>query len=195
MPGFGWLVSLMSLVYYGSLVGYFFQIIAYVGDGGRGLPGASDLLGDVPSLLRMSARGWVCSLVGLAPFLVWFYGLRDASTPASPSIMALTLALGLAYMPAALVAVVLTSSTLGALYPVAWVQIIARAPASYAQLVGLFALGGAVFFAARLLTLTLAFVPILGVYAGTVLTTLLWMVQAAIVGGFLRRHAHDFGYA
>jgi hypothetical protein len=195
VPGLGSFASLMSLVYYGTLVGYYFQIVAHIGDGHDGLPGPSDLLGDVGSLLAMSLRGWICALVGTAPYLVWMFVLRDGSGPPDPRTMALTLLLGLAYLPAALVAVVLTSSTLGALYPVAWVQIIARAPRSYLKLVGLFALAGVAFVALRLLALAFVWMPFVGAYLVAAISTLLWMTQAALVGGFLRRHAHDFGYA
>jgi hypothetical protein len=195
LPGLGSFAALLSLIYYGTLVGYYFQIIAHIGDDGAGLPGPSDLVDDAPSLFMMSLRGWICVLVGSAPYLIWMFWLRDQNVPPDPRVMVLTLLVGLTYVPAVLVTVVLTNSTLGALYPVAWVQVIARAPRSYAQLVGLFLLALVAFAVANLLSVALAVVPIVGGYLAATLSTLLWMAQAALVGGFLRRHAQDFGYA
>jgi hypothetical protein len=183
----------MSLVYWGTLVGYYFQIIGHVGDDKPGLPGPSDL-SDTSSLVAMSRRGWLCALVGALPYVVWVYAVRDGSPPA-PATTALLVLVGLSYMPAALVSVVVTGSTLGAVYPIAWVKIIGRAPLSYLQLVGMFIAALLAFALFRRLGNALAFVPVVGDYAVTVGMTLLWMAQAALVGGFLRRHAEDFGYA
>jgi hypothetical protein len=139
-----------------------------------------------------SLRGWICVTVGTAPFLVWHWALggRGAATA-----LALLVA-GMLYMPAVLIAVVLTGSTLGALYPVAWIQIIRRAPASYARLVALFALSLVAYFCFTVLSqLAAGWIPFLGdMLVGTVANLLLF-VQAVIVGAFLRRHAEEFGFA
>jgi MFS family permease len=99
------------------------------------------------------------------------------------------------YLPAVLVTVVLTGSTLGALYPVAWVRIVARAPRSYAILV-------LVFFAALIVGGllipfaggVLAHVPVFGGWLQQTLIVLLAFAQACLVGGFLHRHADDLGF-
>jgi hypothetical protein len=193
IPGMDWFTLLMSVIYYGSLVGYYFQIIAHVGEGRSGLPGPSDLLDDLWSLATMSLRGCLCLFVAAVP-----YAASLALLPSPPSLPAtlLLLALGLVYLPAALVSVVLTDSTLGALYPVAWLQVISRAPASYVRLVALFwatLIAFALF--GRLVAPALQGVPLAGAFLGAWAANLLWFAQACLVGGFLRRHASDFGYA
>ncbi len=193
IPGMSWFTLLMNVVYYGSLVGYYFQIIAHVGDGRDGLPGPSDLLDDVWSLATMSLRGGLCVFVAALPYLVAWTQLTN---PPSPLVTLMLIALGLVYLPAALVSVVLTQSTLGALYPVAWLQVITRAPASYLRLVALF-WATLVAFAlfGRTLAPLLQSVPVAGGCLRACAANLLWFAQACLVGGFLRRHAGDFGYA
>ena len=190
VPGFG---DLLKLAGYAALVAYYFQIVAFVGDGGEGLPGPSDI-GDTPiQMLKTVAKGWLCILVGTAPYLAWHLLGHDAG--GAPVALALLVA-GMTYLPAVLIAVVLTGSTLGAVYPVAWAQIIARAPASYARLVGIFAISIVVLAAATLVaTLAAGFIPLAGSWIVGIIENLLLFAQAALVGGFLRRHAHDFGYA
>ena len=150
---------------------------------------------DIGSLFKMCVRGWLCVLVGSIPYFVWLHLLRAPDSPIELSTVLLLALIGLTYLPAVIVSVVVTNSTLAALYPVAWVQVIARAPLSYLMLVGLFLLALVAFATMRLLTVLLAFVPILGPFLVGAISNLLWFLQATIVGGFLRRHAEDFGYA
>ncbi len=190
IPGFG---GLLQLIYYAAVVAYYFQIIGFVGDGGEGLPGPSDA-GDTPLALFFTAlRGELCIVVGTAPYLVWHFVGHDLG--GAPVALGLLVA-GMTYLPAVLIAVVLTGSTLGALYPVAWVQIIARAPRSYALLVGIFTLSIVAFFGITFLAAAAAgFIPVIGTWLVGTVANLLLFAQAALVGGFLRRHAQDFGYA
>jgi hypothetical protein len=190
VPGFG---ALFTVAYYAALVGYYFQIIAWVGEGREGLPGPSDAVESPGHMVVTTLRGWICVTVGTAPWLIWHYGFDGSGSPATTLGLLLV---GMLYLPAVLIAVVLTSSTLGALYPVAWIQIMRRAPASYARLVGLFALSlVAYFFFTLLAALMAAWIPILGTWFVNTVANLLLFVQAALVGGFLRRHAEEFGYA
>jgi hypothetical protein len=187
IPGFG---SLFKLAFWGSLIGTYFQIIAWVGGGKPGFPGAADSFDDIPALVRMTLRGAVCAAVAAAPYLVW---LARGGSHAGTAV-ALVLA-GMTYLPAILVTVVLTGSTLGALYPVAWVRIVARAPRSYVFLVLLFA--GAVLAGALLVAvagLAVGRIPVLGAWITYTLLVLLAFAQASLVGGFLHRHAADLGY-
>jgi hypothetical protein len=99
------------------------------------------------------------------------------------------------YLPAVLVTVVLTGSTLGALYPVAWVRIVARAPRSYAFLLLFFA--GAVVAAALLFAAAnrlFGALPLVGDWLTYTLLLVLAFAQASLVGGFLHRHADELGY-
>src|SRR5579859_3183406 len=49
MPGFG---ALFTVAYYGALVGYYFQIVAWLGEDRAGLPGPSDAV-DSPGHMVM----------------------------------------------------------------------------------------------------------------------------------------------
>lgn len=188
IPGFG---ALFAVAYYAALVGYYFQVIAWVGEDRAGLPGPSDAVESPGHLVMTSLRGWICVTVGTAPFLVWHYALAGRRAAAG---LALLVA-GVLYMPAVLIAVVLTGSTLGALYPVAWIAIMRRAPASYARLVALFTLSlGAYFFFTMLSALVAGWIPILGTWFVGTVANLLLFVQAVVVGAFLRRHAGEFGF-
>lgn len=98
-------------------------------------------------------------------------------------------------VPASILAVVLTQSTLGAVWPVAWVRIIARAPTQYLRLVLPFLASGAVWLAAGWAArATLGRLPIAGGIGVATLDALLGFAQAALVGGFLQRNASEFGY-
>jgi hypothetical protein len=192
MPGIG---AFINFACYAALIAYYFQIIAHVGDGKAGLPGPSDALHDMAEMWRQTIRGWICVFAATLPFMVWNNLLHDGDGIASPPIALLLLAGGLLYLPAAIVCVVLTDSTFGALYPVAWIQVMRRAPASYARLVGLFILSLAVLtFIATVGNLALGWIPLVGHFAVRVLLNLALFAQAALVGGFLLRHAEDFGY-
>jgi hypothetical protein len=187
IPGFG---SLFKLAFWGSAIGTYFQIIAWVGGGKPGFPGASDAFDDIPALLRMTLRGAVCAAVAAVPYLLW--RLEGGQRPLAA--VALFVA-GMTYLPAVLVTVVLTGSTLGALYPVAWVRIVARAPRSYAWLLLLFA--GAVVAAALLFAAAnrlFGALPLVGDWLTYTLLVLLAFAQASLVGGFLHRHADELGY-
>jgi hypothetical protein len=189
VPGFG---TLFKLMFWGSLVGYYFQIIVHVGDDKPGLPGAADALDDVPALVSMTVRGCLCAAVGAIPYYVWLYG---GGSGAAGTALGL-LVVGMTYMPAVLIAVVLTGSTLGALYPIAWLKIAARAPRSYLLLVLLFV--GTLLALSLILTaagMVAGWIPLVGAFITNGLLCLILFAQAALVGGFLRRHAEDFGYA
>jgi hypothetical protein len=192
MPGIGGFVRLACGA---ALIAYYFQIIAHIGDGKAGLPGPSDALHDMSEMWRQTIRGWICMFAALLPFLVWNNILHDGDQIFSPPIAFALIALGLLYLPAAIVCVVLTQSTFGALYPVAWLQVMKRAPASYARLVGLFLLSLALLWLLSSVgELAIGWIPLVGHLAVRVLVNLALFAQAALVGGFLLRHAEDFGY-
>jgi hypothetical protein len=196
-----WLPIVGPLFLYGYLAGlvaYYFQIIDHVGRDRAGLPGPADTVEDVPHVLGLLLRGFICALLGTVPLLLWLHLARH-DAPTDPRTLFATvlglLLVGQIYMPAALLAIVLTDSTLGALYPVAWLRIIARAPASYAQLVVLYIasilVGGAIWIGGGLV---LDRLPLVGGLLTAMVHNLLLFSQAALVGGFLRRNADELGY-
>jgi hypothetical protein len=192
MPGIG---TFISFACYAALVAYYFQIITHIGNGKEGLPGPSDAMHSLGEMWRQTIRGWICVFAATLPFMVWNNILHDGDRIASPPIAFLLLAMGLLYLPAAIVCVVLTDSGFGALYPVAWLEVMKRAPASYARLVGLFIVSLAVLWLISVTgDATLGRVPFVGHFAVRLAVNLGLFAQAALVGGFLMRHAEDLGY-
>jgi hypothetical protein len=188
--GFG-LGRLLIVAFLGSLVGYYFQIIAHIGDDQEGLPGLADTVSDLSSLRRMMTRGILCLAVAAAPFLVFRAQGGDVESPAAIA----TVLAGLLYLPAIVVAVALTQSTAAALWPVAWVRVVARAPLSYATLVLLFgASSGVGVLVYVALHKMLGGVPFVGAWVALSAVTMIAFAQAVLVGAFLHRHAEDFGY-
>ena len=192
----GWLPGIGSFIKFASgaaLTAYYFQIIAHVGDGKPGLPGPSDAIDTVGEMWRQTARGWICLFAAALPFVIWFHLLHDGKTY-QPATAFLLLAVGFAYLPAAIVCVVLTDSWVGALYPVAWLQVITRAPRSYARLWALFMLSLVAWQLISMAGALVAWIPFVGGFVVNVTLDLALFAQAALVGGFLMRHAEDFGY-
>jgi hypothetical protein len=193
----GGLLGLMiDLIYIAGLAGYYFLIVDHIGRGRPGLPGASDSVSTWGSTAQMALRGMACALVGLLPYLateiapLWYPNLSFG-----PFAVAAVLAFGQLYTPAVILAVVMSNSTLMAFYPVAWVQIISRAPIDYLKLVGVYLLALFVWMGASLLAdATLARIWFVGGLLSATVSNLFLFVQAALVGGFLRRHAGEYGY-
>lgn len=192
MPGIG---AFVNLACYAALIAYYFQIITHIGDGKPGLPGPTDVLQTQGEIWKQTIRGWMCVFAATLPFIVWNNILHDGDQIRSPFIAFLLLALGLTYLPAAIVCVAMMDSTYGALYPVAWIQVIKRAPASYAKMWGLFVLSLlALWLLSTVGEMALGWVPLVGHLAVRTAVNLALFAQASLVGGFLLRHAEDFGY-
>jgi len=194
IPGIGRVFYIVSLA---TLVAYYFQIISHVGNGKEGLPGPSDTT-ELGEIVSMTLRGAFCTLLGFLPLLVWYWrgGAAEAKSlgDALFTVGGLLL-LGQLYMPAVLVAIVVTESTGAAFYPVAWVKVIARAPLQYLVLVALFVLTAILgFVGERLAAVLVGFVPFVGGVIVAAVGNLLLFMQAAFVGGFLRANADRFGW-
>jgi hypothetical protein len=186
---------LFSLVAFACVTAYYFQTIDHIGRGRPGMPeptGGVDSWGDVISL---TWRGCLCIVIGFAPFLYWFFLVARGQAEANPFVGLGMLLVGQAYMPAAILCVVITDSNVGAIWPPAWIQIMARAPASYLALVGLYIASlAAGWFLRGVLGQAALHVPFVGTLLAVAIGNALTFVQAAVVGGFLRRNAEHFGY-
>lgn len=178
--------------YLSALVGYYFTIIHHVGASREGLPGPSDATEDWVEICGFALRGIACVAVGFAPLIAWFAVTRDA--PTSELTLGLVFA-GQIYMPAVVLAVALTNTAVAVIWPVAWVRVIARAPAKYARFVGIWIVSIAVGFAIYMTT-ALAFAPYgaLGLFGAAIAWNVFWFAQAALVGHFLRANAAAFGW-
>jgi hypothetical protein len=189
LPGLG---RYLYWIGFGAVVAYYFEVIDHIGRGRPGMPETAEAFEDFSSLRRLAQRGLLCFLVAALPYLVWNIAFGPHLNPSDGLVW---LAVGLLYMPAALLTVVITGSTAGALWPVAWVQIAGRAPVEYLVLVALFLASlGAAWFAHTVLPEALSVIPVVGRLLALTIERLLWFMQAALVGGFLSRNAEKFGW-
>ncbi|HSD88508.1 MAG TPA: hypothetical protein VLB44_13365 [Kofleriaceae bacterium] len=187
----GGALGILVLFHLSALVAYYFTVIHHVAGGGEGLPGPSDATDSWTETLGFVFRGIACLLVGAIPLIVARYALGPIQPPTA---LALLIA-GQALMPAALIAVFFTSSTVSALYPVAWVQVIARAPGAYAKFaaiwLGSVVVGLALFYLGVEL---LEPVPFVGRLLAAFVWNVFWFAQASLVGAFVRNNARAFGF-
>lgn len=175
---------------------YVFQTVDHVGRDQPGLPFSAQEVSSRSDVARWLLRGALCGLVGFGPAALVIVTVKGTvTTTAFAALVALGALTGMFCMPAAILAVVFTSHTLNAVWPLAWASIIARSPARYARLVGVYAavgLAGAILVtpvAALLWRIPFAGKLVVGGLAHAVL-----LAQAALLGGYVRRHAEEYDY-
>jgi hypothetical protein len=179
-----------ALLHGGALASYYFQTIDHIG---RGLPGLPFSAAPVSrwEIAGALVRGLACLAVVAGPASVASVYLPEATV-----FIGVLLLLGLALAPAAILAVAVTGRARAALWPLTWARLIARAPAAYGRLVLLFAASSAVWLLGLGLGVaTAGHIPLFGMLAAGALNALLAVIQAVLVGGFLRRNALELGYA
>ncbi len=186
------LFKIFDLIYLSTLVGYYFTIVHHVGDGRVGLPGPSDATDDWVEIVGLALRGMACFALGFVPIIVVLALGHDPS----PAAFIGWLAVGQLYLPAAILAVTLTNSGLSMVWPVTWVQVIARAPLPYVRFLVLWLGTVAIGCAIGALTSGLAFAldNIFVDFAVAVIWNLFWFAQASLVGTFIRENATAFGW-
>ena len=180
------------IIYLAALVAYYFTIIHHVGDGQPGLPGPSDAADDWFATAGYATRGILCVAFGLAPLFVWV--IAKHSVP-SPQMILLLLAAGQVLMPAVLLAVAFSNTSLAVIYPVAWIQIIARAPLAYLRFAAIW-MASIGFGLAIYVGTVAAFgrLGIIGMFGSAFVWSLFWFAQASLVGNFLRANAPAYGW-
>lgn len=184
-------LGILVIFYLSALVGYYFTIIHFVGDGGEGLPGPSDAVDDWLSTILLAFRGILCVLIGAAPLIIWV-AVLGRMPPIGLAV--LLLVAGQLYMPAVLLSVVFSNSTLAVAWPFAWAKVIAAAPKQYM----LFALMWIASVIAGLMLFSLAgaifqdWVP--GRFIVSMIWNLFWFAQAGFVGLYLRNNAKAYGW-
>lgn len=177
-------------IYLACLASYYFETVDHVGRGRRGLPFSASSVSR-GELLGAMLRGLACLLVLAGP--AWGFSLL---VPDAPVLTALLLVLGVGLAPAAIVSVAISGRARAALWPFAWARVIARAPLAYGRVVGVFVASSVVWaLGAALAVMTIGQLPIVGPFAAGAVNAALAILQATLVGGFLRRHAEDLGYA
>ena len=191
----GHIALVFRAIYMATLSGYYFQTVDHVGRGAAGLPFSADSVFDKASMLKALSRGLVCFGIGFGPMLFWRTAVPDVSPLADLVSSLVWLLAGLVWMPAVVISTVLGNGALAGAWPINWVRVIRSAPVSYARFTGLFVgtvVAGLGLFAA--LHETIGRIPVLGDFLAGMALTLAAILQAVIIGGFLRRNAEEFGY-
>ncbi len=194
VPAFG---RIFRIFYAAAVPAFFVAIIDHVGEGKRGLPSTTEGLDDLGSVRTHSLRGVLFMLLFLAPALVWSALSQDSleDVLSSPKRLLVLVLVPMVYLPAAILAVVLSNSTVAAVWPIAWVQIIARVPASYLRVTLLFAVAAFGGWLVHVLGDALfGWIPFVGSFVSLLSENVLLMVPAVLLGGFLRRNATELGY-
>jgi hypothetical protein len=212
LVGFGWI---WGTLYSALLVSYYFMVIGHVGDGRGGLPGPADSTFDIHETIRFAWRGMIVNFVGFLPLIIWlihgafsdpapFHGefaldpddgsvVSHGPERALATVLGL-LAIGQLYMPAVILAVTVTNSTWAALYPVAWFQIMSRAPGRYFRFaivwIGSVGVGVGVWVVTSLLLPP----TLVGNYGEGFFWCMFSIVQAALIGNYLRENGSAFGW-
>ena len=184
--------TLMRVLYWGAVSSFYFMIIDHIGRNRPGLPGPPEL-DSMADIIGLIFRGLVCGLVFTLPLILYIW---RADEPPGLLLSLGLLLLGMLYTPAAVLTVLLTNRTIGAVWPPGWIAIISRAPGQYVQLAGMFLASTIVWVIVNFaLTLSLGQVPFLGAILVPTAGTMIILAQACLVGGFLRRNAEVLGYA
>ncbi len=179
---------LAIFLYLSTLVIYYFTIVRHVGEGKDGMPGPSD--DELGRTVSFAFRGVFCAVIGFAPALAYvlFSDENDTVT------LIATILLGQTYLPAAVIAIALSDSTLAALWPVAWFKVIARAPSSYLRFVALWISSFAVGLVLQLVTMSVLDYNVIGFFAQAAVWTAFWFAQAVLVGHYIRENRRAYGW-
>jgi len=199
-------IGILLFAYVAAVVGYYFHIVRYVGDGHAGMPGPSDAVDSWGETFLTALTGLLCVLVGVLPQLIYLIAYHD-----QPDSLAGRLALaviGQLYMPAALLAATLTNRPLAVAWPPAWIAIISRSPIRYARFAALWVASVAVIIAVIAVTAPIVdgsmslemtrTAPLATWGIGAAVAAFIWNVvifgQAVLVGLYLRENRHELGF-
>lgn len=179
-----------GIIYVGTLVAYYFTVVHHVGGNNDGLPAPSDANVDWMDLVGSALRGLVCCAVAVLPLIV--YASATKRLPPTETILFLLL-VGQLVMPAAVLAVAFSNSTIDAVWPGAWFAVIARAPSAYIRFLGLWFIAVAIGIVVSVVLEPLTGGP-LGMFIAAGVLNLYWFAHAVTVGDFIRRNAEAFGW-
>lgn len=199
-------LGIVTLFYMAAVVGYYFHIVRYVGDGHEGMPGPSDALDSWGETMLTALSGLLCLLVGLLPALAYLIATHDF--PDSPLGRIGLLVVGQLYMPAALLAAALTNRPLAAAWPPAWIAIISRSPVTYVRFAVLWLVSVAIIVGVVVVTSPIVDgamslestdrVPLASWGIGAAVAAFIWDVvifgQAVLVGLYLRENRRELGF-
>jgi hypothetical protein len=188
LSGFGGAIGVFfNAVYLSTLGGYCFQLMDHVGRYQSGLPFSSEVV-NREQLIGNLFRGALSVVACLGPAL--YVGYHD---PDSTLWLAL-LIIGFLLVPASILSGVLTRSWRNQLWPLVWIQIVAKAPASYLRLVAQL-YGSMVLWAMLYLAFAWLFAPLGGaVFLVMPLVHTAFAVWLSLLAAsFIQREANTFG--
>lgn len=188
--------GVLEIVFLSALSGYYFLVVDHIGRGRDALPGPSDSFDDIGGMMLMMLRGVGCLVLGGVPLVIWriYLGTSVSPTLSSHPVTILALeAIGHTYVPAIILALVITEQESALFWPPLWIQIVLRAPLAYLELVGWFLLSLLVWWLVSVAARhSIGRAPIVGTWLAESVSTLFLLVQATVVGGYLRRHSSQF---
>lgn len=180
-------------LYTAALVAYYFTAVRFVADGHDGFPGPSDTVLASAEVIAVALAGVVCVAIGFVPLAIWLWR-TDTELGAWPQLELAWLVAGQLYVPAVLLAIVISGRFSAVLWPVAWIQVVARAPAAYTRFLLLWLLSVLAGLALLLATAPLRDWFFVGHLLAATLWNLFWFAQAMLVGAFIRQHAEPLGW-
>jgi hypothetical protein len=181
----------IAAVAYLALAATYFNLVDHVGSGKAGFPAPVEAAGWPFSTLAI--RGLLCLLVVCTPFGIWL-GVDQRAEGVGELLMRHPIggaSLGLftlAWLTAALLAMLVTVSGLAAFWPPALVRVVARDPRRYLRLLGLMAASAGGIVLLRLALGLPASIPFLSHLLVTGVTAVALFAQATLVGTFVHRH-------
>jgi hypothetical protein len=176
------------VVWIGVLGGYCLQTIDHMAAGQAGLPFTPELI-ELWEIVKKAIRGVLLFALAFGPALA-----ASAMAPEDYFFQLAMLILGGALAPASLLAGVITRNGINQLWPVAWVQVIARAPKGYLALLP-WVFGSLLSWAGTTLFFSWLFDPIAAVWSilSPVLHTTFALGLACVFGRYLQREGPSFG--
>jgi len=193
MPGFamafeGLVGAYFLFIYAGILATYYFQTVEHVGRQRPGLPFSARVM-TFGGLIGILLRGFLTFGLCFGPAIV--IALGSEGEVLGPVLAFLA---GALLMPAAVLAGVVTHAPLNALWPIAWAQVIARAPRSYLRLLG-WVYGSTFVWAVvtGILMWALEPVPTLRYFVMPLVHTSFAIWQAMLFGRFVQEETGSFG--
>lgn len=174
-----------------ALAGTYFNLVDHVGSGKPGFPAPVEVAGW--PFATLAVRGLLCVLVVCTPFGIWLGVDRGAEgvgeLVAKHPVMGAGLGLfTLAWLTAALLAMLVTVSGLAAFWPPALARVVALDPQRYLRLLALMIGSTAAIALVRFLVGSAGRVPFLSTLVVSALTAMALFGQATLVGAFVHRH-------
>lgn len=184
-------LAVVPLIYLATLVSYYFVTVHHVGDGKPGLPGPADTVDNWTELRTTALGGILTAGLGFLPLII---ALVKAPAALEPRLVFALVAVGQLYMPAIILSVAVTNSPWSAIWPLAWIRVVARAPGPYVRFVGLWMLSVAVGLVVLWGTVNALTGSVPGDAASAFIWNLFWFFQASLVGEYVRSNAAAFGW-